>query len=195
MLTWATRNGAELLGMKDDLGTIEAGKLADLLVVNGDPSADISAAAESRESACRDEGRQVRRVRADAGEGHRQGGVRSTAAKTDRGGESPPDFYLALTASAAPFSSTGATSSRGKLSTVSRPGFLACRRLRVRESAAPPAYAGLKRSDRSLKRSTRGRSASTRTQAVPHRCDPVVELPPQSLIRSAFSASCSCRQP
>ena len=34
---WATRNGAEMLGLKDELGTIEAGKLADLLVVNGDP--------------------------------------------------------------------------------------------------------------------------------------------------------------
>ncbi|HZP45443.1 MAG TPA: amidohydrolase family protein [Candidatus Binataceae bacterium] len=42
VIGWATRNGAELLGMKDDLGTIEAGKLADLLVVNGDPSADIT---------------------------------------------------------------------------------------------------------------------------------------------------------
>jgi imidazolonepropionase-like amidohydrolase len=42
VITWATRNGAELLGMKDDLGTIEAGKLADLLVVNGDPVANIS---------------------------------------------------------------------------------------------------------------------------------------------------------
>jgi imidazolonepropionase-like amidohydrolase len=42
VIKWATRNGAELLGMKDDLGTIEAGKLADLLVVNGDPSADIA---------------------------------------------------------------------------------------------------------------------------------------------------------
>ncbi len=42
VLTWATRNGAELLGMKDDLGTIETGKLADLLVVDGDPSVDIT---------------------------------------------------------------------------------------------------------------------------------------------------------
>jgi imidazolonepropionase-like amidohydrolase len=41
VIGWATRNGAEMLGMKDDLGTIEAGKLADLLVVNGDPVKDI----------------------------------------------------------------------------------------------------------------------------------------------------------
>jgi imidazolonepropionase-like amidohydrolase len=42
VITWATRNGAELLGMADDLGTIENGKLADLLVVNGDPVKDIT---------------------------------------------------------------------------------------------------------------------------------------------------------
>jgi imidazolonepropionase-like amidohydrolase len=42
VIGWATHNGAELLGMKDDLGTIESGKLADLLVVNGDPVADIT---------------------------------------------------------------------------------------------------------------------------------------------------------
>ncbi len=42
MITWATKNGAELLGMKDDLGTIEAGKLADLLVVDGNPAKDIT---------------------------------------------------------------------------------------------------------------------------------------------------------
>ena len=41
VLTWATRNGAEVLGRGDDLGTVTAGKLADLLVVDGDPVADI----------------------------------------------------------------------------------------------------------------------------------------------------------
>lgn len=41
VLRWATRHGAEAMGRGDDLGTIEAGKLADLLVVDGDPSADI----------------------------------------------------------------------------------------------------------------------------------------------------------
>jgi imidazolonepropionase-like amidohydrolase len=46
VLTWATRNGAELLGMGDDLGTIESGKLADLLVVNGDPVKDIGVLAD-----------------------------------------------------------------------------------------------------------------------------------------------------
>ena len=42
VLTWATKNGADAMGMADELGTVEAGKLADLLVVDGDPSRDIS---------------------------------------------------------------------------------------------------------------------------------------------------------
>ena len=41
VLTWATRNGAELAGMGAETGTVEAGKLADLLVIDGDPSADL----------------------------------------------------------------------------------------------------------------------------------------------------------
>ena len=41
VLRWATRNGAELMRMGDELGTIAAGKLADLLVVDGDPLADV----------------------------------------------------------------------------------------------------------------------------------------------------------
>ncbi len=39
----ATRNGAEALGLEDELGTIEEGKLADVIVVTGNPLADISA--------------------------------------------------------------------------------------------------------------------------------------------------------
>ncbi len=42
VLTWATRNGAEVLGRGDELGTVTAGKLADLLVVDGDPVADVN---------------------------------------------------------------------------------------------------------------------------------------------------------
>jgi len=38
----ATRRGAEMLGVGDKLGTIEAGKLADIIVVAGDPIKDIS---------------------------------------------------------------------------------------------------------------------------------------------------------
>lgn len=37
----ATRNGADILNMLDKLGTLEPGKLADVLVVNGDPLADV----------------------------------------------------------------------------------------------------------------------------------------------------------
>ena len=36
-LVAATSSAAELLGVADDLGTLEAGKRADLVVVEGDP--------------------------------------------------------------------------------------------------------------------------------------------------------------
>jgi imidazolonepropionase-like amidohydrolase len=39
----ATRNAAELLGMQDRIGTLEAGKLADIICVPGDPLKDIRA--------------------------------------------------------------------------------------------------------------------------------------------------------
>lgn len=38
-----TSASAELCGLADDLGTVEAGKLADLVIVRGDPLADIDA--------------------------------------------------------------------------------------------------------------------------------------------------------
>ncbi len=41
-IAWATRNGAEAMGMGEDLGTIETGKLADIVVVDGDPTVDIA---------------------------------------------------------------------------------------------------------------------------------------------------------
>jgi imidazolonepropionase-like amidohydrolase len=41
-LLTATRNAADLLDCGDRLGTLEAGKLADLIVVDGDPLADIA---------------------------------------------------------------------------------------------------------------------------------------------------------
>jgi imidazolonepropionase-like amidohydrolase len=41
VIRWATRNGAELMGRSHELGAVRAGYLADLLVVDGDPLADI----------------------------------------------------------------------------------------------------------------------------------------------------------
>ena len=38
----ATKTGAEILGRDKELGTLEAGKLADVLIVDGDPIQDIS---------------------------------------------------------------------------------------------------------------------------------------------------------
>lgn len=41
-ITCATRNGAEILGRSHEIGTLEAGKLADVLIVDGDVLKDIS---------------------------------------------------------------------------------------------------------------------------------------------------------
>jgi imidazolonepropionase-like amidohydrolase len=41
-ITCATKTGAEIMGCQDQFGTVEVGKLADLLVVDGDVLADIS---------------------------------------------------------------------------------------------------------------------------------------------------------
>ena len=38
----ATRNGAAICGVGDDLGTVEVGKLADLIVVGANPLEDIT---------------------------------------------------------------------------------------------------------------------------------------------------------
>jgi imidazolonepropionase-like amidohydrolase len=42
VLKWATQYPAESMGMGNELGTIAEGKIADLLVLQGDPSQDIS---------------------------------------------------------------------------------------------------------------------------------------------------------
>ena len=42
VLISATRNGADALGKKDELGTIEVGKFADILIVDGQPWQDIT---------------------------------------------------------------------------------------------------------------------------------------------------------
>lgn len=41
-ITIGTRNGAQLLGIEKELGTLEGGKLADIVAVNGNPLANIS---------------------------------------------------------------------------------------------------------------------------------------------------------
>lgn len=42
VITCATKTGAEILGRSDEFGTLEAGKLADVLVVDGDVVGDLS---------------------------------------------------------------------------------------------------------------------------------------------------------
>lgn len=42
VITCATKTGAEIMGRGDEFGTLEKGKLADVLVVDGDPIADIA---------------------------------------------------------------------------------------------------------------------------------------------------------
>jgi imidazolonepropionase-like amidohydrolase len=41
VIRWATKHGAELMGRGHELGTVTAGRRADLLVVDGDPLADV----------------------------------------------------------------------------------------------------------------------------------------------------------
>ena len=41
-LMMATVNGADLLDMSADLGTLEAGKFADIIALNGNPLEDIT---------------------------------------------------------------------------------------------------------------------------------------------------------
>jgi len=41
VLRCATRTGAEIMGRSHEFGTVEVGKLADLLIIDGDPLRDI----------------------------------------------------------------------------------------------------------------------------------------------------------
>jgi imidazolonepropionase-like amidohydrolase len=46
VLTWATRNGADMARRLEDVGTVEKGKLADLVIVKGNPLKDITIMAD-----------------------------------------------------------------------------------------------------------------------------------------------------
>jgi imidazolonepropionase-like amidohydrolase len=48
VLRWATRNGAALLGREHELGAVLPGRIADLLVVDGDPSVDVGVLGDER---------------------------------------------------------------------------------------------------------------------------------------------------
>ena len=57
----ATLNGAKALRVDDVTGSLEAGKSADLLVINGDPLEDITAIAVENMDVIMKEGEFVRR--------------------------------------------------------------------------------------------------------------------------------------
>jgi len=46
VLRWATQNGADLMDLGDETGTIEVGKLADIVIVDGDPLVDLGCLAD-----------------------------------------------------------------------------------------------------------------------------------------------------
>ncbi|WP_174856184.1 metal-dependent hydrolase family protein [Streptomyces otsuchiensis] len=48
-ITAGTRDAAELCGLSDTVGTVEAGKLADLVITGADPLSDIAALADPRQ--------------------------------------------------------------------------------------------------------------------------------------------------
>jgi imidazolonepropionase-like amidohydrolase len=47
VLRWATYNGSEAMGLGSEAGLIEAGRLADMLIVDGDPVSDIACLADT----------------------------------------------------------------------------------------------------------------------------------------------------
>jgi imidazolonepropionase-like amidohydrolase len=48
ILVAATHNAAYVCNLEHELGTLEAGKIADVLIVDGDPLADLGALAHLR---------------------------------------------------------------------------------------------------------------------------------------------------
>jgi imidazolonepropionase-like amidohydrolase len=49
VLSAATLGGARVMGRDEELGTVAAGKLADLLILDGDPTADLAVLETPRE--------------------------------------------------------------------------------------------------------------------------------------------------
>ena len=47
VISAATKNGAEIMGLAGEIGTVEAGKLADLIEVDGNPLRPVEAGAGS----------------------------------------------------------------------------------------------------------------------------------------------------
>ena len=64
VLRWATKHGAEAMGRGHELGSVAPGKLADLVVVDGDPSVDIAVLQDAQQAPRRAEGRPLRARRA-----------------------------------------------------------------------------------------------------------------------------------
>ena len=61
----ATKYGGEIMGMGDELGMIKEGYLADLLLVDGDPVADVRILQDQKPHPGHHEGRQVPQGAAD----------------------------------------------------------------------------------------------------------------------------------
>ncbi|MGW0712936.1 amidohydrolase family protein [Streptomyces sp. NPDC002643] len=75
----ATVQGARTLGLSDHLGTVEPGKLADLVLVEGDPTTNIEAAAAVRQVVVGGVPHDVTSLTARATPGRRSAPVRNTA--------------------------------------------------------------------------------------------------------------------
>ena len=93
MITCATKTGAEIMGRGDEFGTLEAGKLADVLVVDGDVLADIAHAGGPHALPRRDAGRrgQGRQAGAVPEHGARPGPAPARSGRCPAGVNPHPD--------------------------------------------------------------------------------------------------------
>ena len=89
VLRWATRNGAELMDRGHELGKVKPGAIADLLIVDGDPIADIRVL-QRKENLARDpEGRPLREEPARAARRARGGAGATRRLKRRQDGSGP----------------------------------------------------------------------------------------------------------